>query len=55
MLSNKEIIEVIQDYIEEDKYDWLFTCNNFYTYTYDNPKDDNLYEMDIIYADHEED
>lgn len=41
--------------IEEDKYDWLFTCNNFYTYTYDNPENDNLHEMDIIYTDYEED
>ena len=41
--------------IEEDKYDWLFTCNNFYTYIYDNPENDNLHEMDIVYADYEED
>lgn len=42
-------------HIEENDYDWLFTCNNFYTYTYDNPENDNLHEMDIIYADYEED
>ena len=37
--------------IDDKKYDWLYTCNNFYDYTYDNPDNDKLVEIDIINGD----